>query len=134
MLDEDRLQLLGHRPGERLQDEPAAPVVPDGPHVPDPAAPDRREPLGDVLGGRQLRVALEHLGDLHARPVAGGRGPLARVPIEAPERDRADERDAVRVVGEREHDVRLAAGAPAQLDVRAFRRGLRGGAQAVTAG
>ncbi len=134
VLDDDRLELLGERSGERLEDEPAAPVVPGGPDVPDPPLADRRQPFGDVRRRRQLRVALEHLDDLHPRPVAGRRGPLAGVPVEAPERDRAHERDPTRVVREREDDERLAAGAPAQLDVRAFGRGLRGGAQAVTAG
>ena len=53
-------------------------------------------------------------------PVVDRRVPLAAVPVEAAAGDAADERDDVRVVGEREDDDRRAVGVAAQLDVGAF--------------
>ena len=127
VLDRAIEQRLGHRAGERLEHQPAAPVIAHGAHRSDPALLDGDQPFRHLGAGRQLREALERLGDLHRRPVGGRRGPFAAVPVKAAVGDRPAQLDERAVVGKREDDGLAAVAVGAQLDVGAVGDELHGG-------
>ena len=98
-------------PARVSQHQPAAPVVARGAHAPDPAlrrrrAARRRPRRWRVSSGKRASTSAtctptqSSTGAHHSRAV----------PVEAPVRDRPHGGDDVRVVGEAEHDDRLAVG------------------------
>ncbi len=70
-LEDDVGQGLGQRAGQRLEDQPTPVIVAPGGDRADPALTDGRQPLPHRVVGDKLGMALEDLGHLEGRPVAG---------------------------------------------------------------
>ena len=96
---------LGQPAGTGVERPPAAAGVLRRPDAANPAAVDTSQPLLDLGARGQIGEAGEHVGDVDAGPVVGGRPPFLRVPVEAAARDPAHRCDDVRVVREGQDEL-----------------------------